>query len=209
MTRPPRDLATSDCEHCRDGFITQPVNTASSLAYVASGAALLRGVRSLPAARRPAARALGWSVVAAGIGSVAYHGPGGRFAHWTHDASVIAMLGFSAVATAADRADREAPPMAALVAVPLLAGLAAHPRTSGPAQAVAGVVVAAGEIDRVARSGRAGPEAAAWLAAMVAYGLGRSDAPTCRPDSLVQPHAAWHALSALALWLRARSTAVG
>jgi hypothetical protein len=45
------------------------------------------------------------------------------------------------------------------------------------------------------------------LVALAAAGilnlLGRTDAPLCRPDSLAQPHAAWHVLTAVAVavWL--------
>ncbi len=46
--------------------------------------------------------------------------------------------------------------------------------------------------------------AAIWLTALAAHVLGRSDSPLCRPRSLLQPHAAWHALSALALWRSVR-----
>ena len=36
------------------------------------------------------------------------------------------------------------------------------------------------------------------------HGLGRSGGPLCRPDSLVQPHAAWHAITAASIALRHR-----
>lgn len=45
-----------------------------------------------------------------------------------------------------------------------------------------------------------------WLtaaAALVAYVAGRTGALTCRPDSALQPHAAWHLLSATAAALLA------
>ena len=67
--------------------MTQPANTASSLAYVAAGAAALADARRHPARDRRGARAVGWSLVAAGLGSVAYHGPGGVVGRWAHDAS--------------------------------------------------------------------------------------------------------------------------
>ena len=42
-------IAASDCERCRPGPVAQPVNTASSLAYVAAGAALvLSAVEAFP-----------------------------------------------------------------------------------------------------------------------------------------------------------------
>lgn len=47
---------------------------------------------------------------------------------------------------------------------------------------------------------------ALWLtaaAALVAYVAGRTGTPTCRPDSVLQPHAAWHLLGATAAALLA------
>lgn len=43
----------------------------------------------------------------------------------------------------------------------------------------------------------------ALAAAVILNLLGRTGAPLCRPDTLAQPHAAWHILTAtaLALWL--------
>ena len=50
---------------------------------------------------------------------------------------------------------------------------------------------------------RAGaPGAWRWSAAprpLVAYGLGRTGSPACRPASLFQWHAVWHVLGAVAL----------
>lgn len=47
------------------------------------------------------------------------------------------------------------------------------------------------------RTARVG--AAALTAGLAAYGVGRTGGPLCRPDSLLQPHAAWHVLAAVAL----------
>jgi hypothetical protein len=35
------------------------------------------------------------------------------------------------------------------------------------------------------------------VSAAAAYGAGRSGSPLCRPDSILQPHAVWHVLSAM------------
>jgi hypothetical protein len=41
--------------------------------------------------------------------------------------------------------------------------------------------------------------------ALIAYLAGRTGAPTCRPDSWIQPHGLWHTLSgaAMAAWAQA------
>jgi hypothetical protein len=75
--------ACGDCEDVRDGWIGQPVNSATSLAYVAGGFIVWR-------ARRVAHRRWTISLVALGIGSVAYHGPGNRVGKTAHDVSLIA-----------------------------------------------------------------------------------------------------------------------
>jgi hypothetical protein len=51
--------------------------------------------------------------------------------------------------------------------------------------------------------------AALWMApAVVAYMAGRTGSPLCDPASLWQPHALWHALSAVALGVAVRDGAV-
>src|SRR4051812_22559035 len=83
---PSTHVAVSDCERVRPGFIAQPVNTVSSLAYCAAGAwILLTG----PGGKRRSA--LGIAALAAGAGSVAYHGPGGRGGKWVHDITASAL----------------------------------------------------------------------------------------------------------------------
>lgn len=200
-------VAASDCERCRSGPVAQPVNTASSLAYVAAGLVVLRGEAAATGHRRgPTPRsALGWAAVAAGLGSVAYHGPGTALGRYVHDASLLALLATMAVDDLESVAGREAAP-AVLAAVPPLAALAAHPRTSAVAQASVGAVSAVVGAARGVRSGGA----RSWVGLGVlglgalAHVLGRTGGPLCRPDALVQPHAAWHVATAVSLVLRPR-----
>jgi hypothetical protein len=207
----PRVLATSDCERCRPGLVSQPANTVSSLAYVAAGAAALGAARRRPAHARPGTVAVGWSLVAVGAGSVAYHGPGGAAGRWLHDASLLAMTGLVALSDVHE-ARNTAPSPGALAAVGAVAGLAAHPRTSGAAQAVTAAGALAAETHRALSGDGAGhPDrhGGVLAAALFAAGLGlhvagRTGRRLCRPDSLLQAHAGWHALSAAALWLRTR-----
>jgi hypothetical protein len=87
-------LGAGDCERLHDGLIAQPVNTASALAYVAVGAWLVgRGLRAGPG--RPLA-VVGLAVVAAGMGSVDYHGPGSPAARLLHDGGLYAVVGLVA-----------------------------------------------------------------------------------------------------------------
>jgi hypothetical protein len=152
-------LGAGDCERLHGGLVAQPVNTASALAYVAVGAWLVgRGLREGPG--RPLA-VVGLAVVAAGVGSVDYHGPGSPAARLLHDGGLYAVVGLVAWHEAARRVAR--------------ARLATGRRAAYRAALAA---AAAG--------------AACWW-------LGRTESPCCAPDSLLQPHAAWHLLGAAAL----------
>lgn len=152
-------LGAGDCERLHGGLVAQPVNTASALAYVAVGAWLVgRGLRAGPG--RPLA-VVGLAVVAAGVGSVDYHGPGSPAARLLHDGGLYAVVGYVAWTEVARRAGR----------------IRLTPRRQ-VAYRLALAATAAG--------------AACWWA-------GRTASPWCDPDSLLQPHAAWHLLGAAAL----------
>ncbi len=62
----PRPIA----KRCRDGAITQPVNTVYSLGFVVAGALVL-AARRRKRARPPGTVPVGWAMVAAGLGSIA------------------------------------------------------------------------------------------------------------------------------------------
>jgi hypothetical protein len=163
--------------------------------------------------------------MAVGAGSVAYHGPGGAAGRWAHDASLVALSGVIAVADAQGLRGTTARP-SAFAAVWAVAAATTTPRTSPVAQAVAAAVATGAELAHRRAPGPAGDggdggdgrdEPApgrfrrrdALAAALLAAGLalqvaGRTGGPLCRPGSRLQPHAAWHALSAAALWLAAR-----
>jgi hypothetical protein len=145
-------LGASDCEALRDGWLAQPVNTLSSVAYVVAGAYVLRrGGPRLPAV----------ALAAVGVGSVLYHGPMTPGASLAHDGTIVALAATFPLAW--QRRSLRWPSAAA--------------------------VVAGG-------------------AAIAVNLLTRTGAPLCRPDSLLQGHAAWHGLTALAiaLWLSRGAT---
>lgn len=127
MSRATEHVAASDCEHIRPGLIGQPANTVSSLAFV---------IAAVPIARRARAAGSGaWAAVAAsaaveGIGSVAYHGPGGRVAKAVHDAGLVALVVTIAVARLGERPVQVRPKAAALAAMAFT--LHALSRTGGP-----------------------------------------------------------------------------
>lgn len=203
----PRHIAAGDCERCRHGIIAQPVNTVSSLAFCLAGLVVARraGARGEAAG---AERALGWSAVAAGLGSVAYHGPGTRAGQILHDASLLTMLG-TLIAADMARTTRHSPPPALLGALPVGATVLAASRWSLTAQVVLGAVAAGAEVARVRASRasastrrRAAAEAIVASAGAIGHTLGRTDGPLCRPESPFQAHAAWHTAMATVLVLR-------
>ncbi|HWC41682.1 MAG TPA: hypothetical protein VHK02_06825 [Actinomycetota bacterium] len=113
----------------------------------------------------------GLAVAAAGIGSLDYHGPGSPAARLLHDGGLYAVAGYVAWTEVARRVARA---RRVGTGVPWT-GLA--PDRRGP-YLTALAATAAG--------------AFCWWA-------GRTASPWCDPDSLLQPHAAWHLLTAAAL----------
>lgn len=84
----------ADCERIGNGFLAQPANAISSLAYVIAGAWILR--RTAPRAQ-PVAIAGALALVGVGVGSFAYHGPQPSWADVAHDASILALAAVFAV----------------------------------------------------------------------------------------------------------------
>lgn len=81
-------LGGSDCEQLRAGWLAQPANAVSSLAYVVVGVWLLWRSRR-PGVHRGVLVAGGLGLVAVGVGSLAYHGPQPGWAHVAHDGSIV------------------------------------------------------------------------------------------------------------------------
>jgi hypothetical protein len=123
-----RFVAASDCEEIRPGLIGQPANTVSSLALVAAAMPIARAARRR---RQPAWTAVAVASAIEGVGSVAYHGPGGRRAKLLHDAGLVALT--AAVGVAMGREGRPVPrrPLTAALSVAAVT-LHALSRTGGP-----------------------------------------------------------------------------
>jgi hypothetical protein len=207
-------VGTSDCERIGEGFLGQPVTALTSLAYVAVGALLLR--RAL-AARSTALVVYATTIVAIGIGSIAFHGPMPSWGRFAHDFSIAAVLAFVIGYDVA--LVRGTGVHTALAGFGLMLGacaivLAIWPDSSNALDSVLVVGAVIAEI-AVARSPRRLASArglirapAVWIlgGAVLAIGaalnaLGRTDAPLCDADSLVQLHGVWHVLTAAILWV--------
>ena len=189
-------MAGADCEADSGRWLAQPVNALSSLASLAAGVIVWRRAGS-----DPALRAFAVAVAANGVGGLAYHGPGGRFGVWLHDAALVWTLGSVAAIDAGRLAGRRPSwlPGAVSGAVGATA-LAVRPASSGAVQAAVAAAVAAGEAAvGVRRIGPVlGPAALLAVAATV-HARSRTGCAWCRPDSVVQGHALWHLLSSAAL----------
>jgi Ceramidase len=210
-------VGTSDCEHIGQGLLGQPVNTLSSLAYVAVGALLLRRALAIRSTERAVLTGYAATVIAVGLGSAAFHGlmpSWGRFAHDFSIASVLTFVIGYDVALARDAGVRAAfAGFGVLLAVSAVV-LAVWPDTSNALHSVlvVGAVIAevavARSPKRLAAARGLVREPAVWIvgAAVLAIGaglnaLGRTDAPLCDPDSVAQLHGVWHVLTAVVLWI--------
>jgi hypothetical protein len=80
-------LAGSDCEQLRGGWLAQPANALSSLAYVAVGIWLLWQSRRAGLDRRLLVVG-GAAMVGVGLGSFGYHGPQPPGAAFLHNGSI-------------------------------------------------------------------------------------------------------------------------
>jgi hypothetical protein len=210
-------FASGDCELIRGGLVDQPVNTASSVAYLIAGSALVERARHLERAQRPLAVTFGLATAANGLGSAAFHGVGGRSSRWLHDAAVLAVLGLVAVTNAERFAARAGAPRADVTRAPIAvvvgaaAVLALSSRMSTPSQALlmlgavvseVAIAVAARRRDThdAARARRTRRLLIGGAVAAVLNTTARTGGPLCAPDSLLQGHAGWHVITALLLW---------
>jgi hypothetical protein len=115
-------LGGSDCEAIRDSVLGQPVNSMSSLAYVAAGAIVLRrGAPVLPAL----------ALVAVGVGSFLYHGPMPAGAEALHDGAIAALV-LAVAATVWRRRSLPRPPAVAVVALAIAGAANLLGRTGAP-----------------------------------------------------------------------------
>lgn len=122
MTERPH-AAASDCERIRPGWIGQPANTVSSLAFVAAAVPIARHGRAW--------RWVGAATALEGLGSVAYHGPGGRGSKALHDVGIVAMVVATALAAGTGPRRPSVRPRTVVLATTALA-LHTLSRTGGP-----------------------------------------------------------------------------
>jgi hypothetical protein len=211
-------LATSDCERVGNGLLAQPVNTWSSLAFLAAGVAIaVLAARST--GRRLELFVFAAAVAAIAAGGLLFHGVQWQASRWVHDVAIVAVLVFIGVFALADILDRPTPWLLAAYGG-ILGGVAALlaivPAATDVVSAVLVVAIVAWEIlayrhelPSIRKEGvtaRRMARIAVLLAlalAATAFLIGRSGGPLCDPGSAFQWHAVWHVLAALAMALYA------
>lgn len=206
-------LGAVDCERFHSGFVAQPVNAWSSLAFLLAGLWIIYGGLRRPDARRELL-VFGVVVLVNAIGSFAYHGPSPSWSHWLHDVPALGVPLFVAVHDLGLVRGWPVPRRLRLFGV-LLAflGLLLLP-APGATFTLASILIplaALGEIGAYRAGFRPRPSDgwSAWMAwwlvviaalvlAVAAFLLGRTASALCHPGSLLQFHAWWHVLSAIA-----------
>lgn len=195
------ETAGLECEPFSGGFLGQPANGVTSLAFVVAGIAIATGQRGERASRYLFAVL----VAATGVGSVIQHGPNPSWADLAHDLPLVALIAYVVVDAAADLIGRRlSHAWWTLPSLALMPVIVAAPQLADVAQAAMAAVAIGVSLQRA----RVRPELRAILvAAMLLLGVGaligtlsRNGWPLCRPDSLLQGHAVWHVLAAGALW---------
>ena len=200
------------CEMPRaGGLLLQPANSISSFGYVFAGLLMLLLARSrhwISAFPPLAASVLGAAAIIVGIGSMLLHV---TLTLWGQFFDVLGMYlvsGFflvSAVAKWRDIPDRRAMVYYALLCAVLVAILYALPEVRRWLFAVVLSVAIVLELvfARPRRPQvRTGYYIAGLITNIVAFTIWNLDqrGQLCRPDSLLQGHAIWHLLGAVALW---------
>ena len=203
-----------DCEHVVSGFLGQPANALSSLAFLVSAAWIVILAVRRERAARTGLLVLALAVFANAAGSFVRHGPDPAWAEWAHDVAIMAVLLFVAI-HALGRRQAWSPRVevgayaTCLAAVGL--GLATIHGASDPFAGTLAAGAVVGEVATVTGERRHPPSAGrsgavprgVGLAAIalggIAFLLGRSGSPLCRPESVFQWHAVWHVLVAVAL----------
>ena len=206
LPAPTLPLGAADCEIVGGGWLVQPINAWSSLAYAAVGMALIASTSQAPRSDRTLRVAFGVLMVATGIGSFLYHGPQPAAAGFAHDITFLAMLWFLILmnpASAYGVSRRHAWIALASVTAAASGVLIASPGSTNVLTAISIVALVTSDLLLHRIGGINGRWYAAALllfgASLVFNLLGRSGTATCDPDTLIQFHALWHVLSAAAL----------
>jgi hypothetical protein len=196
-----------DCEAIGSGWLTQPVNAWSSLAFGVVGIAIVGGARSTAGRERSVRVIFGLLLTATGAGSFLFHGPQPAFGGFVHDLTFLATLWFlivvnvnGAIGTATDRT-------AVLVVLAGIAGIAALLALDSGVTNILTALLAIALVGSDVFLWKVATPAPGWYglaigSLLIGIGLflaGRTGSPLCDPDGLAQAHAGWHVFAAVFL----------
>lgn len=205
--------AHSDCERPRAGTLAQPANALSALAFAAAGLGVLAAVGrsrdhvNRPAMASPLGALYGGALLVVGAGSFAFHRSPTT---WSGDLDAwgVTLVAIWWVVWNQHRKLRLGAPLASFVVLAATTGVVvvAAPGATTELQVIWLALAAWTEVSRprLSRDWRRLAAAVPVVAAAVPlWMLSRDGGPWCDPDSLVQGHAGWHGLMAVALALGA------
>ena len=177
--------AAADCESIGGGLLRQPVNSITTLAFVAAGLWIVT--------RRPDRRWVGIALMATGIGSLLFHGPMPAGAEWAHDVTLAWLL----LVVAGTGTGWEKPThIPGLLVIGVLFALL--PAIADPV-AVGITVIAVVVRIRLDRSSHTWGALALLAVSGIVGRLGATGWPLCDPSSIFQTHGLWHVASAAAV----------
>jgi hypothetical protein len=205
-------VGETDCENLGAGFLAQPVNALTSLAYCVVGVVVI--VLAWRWQRWRARTVIfGACLIATGIGSVLFHGPQPSGSKFLHDVPIVLALLLMALHNLSLIVAPFRHVAATFGVVALAAGAISVvlPDAATVATGLFGVVTVVTEVivyRRGLREGSAGRQRRLYIAivgvtavAASMWVLGRTDGPVCDPDSVLQLHGLWHLISAVAFGL--------
>jgi hypothetical protein len=180
------------CEALRDGVVRQPANTWSNIAFVVVAAAIARTGGGDAVLRRVYVAL----VALLGLGSMCLHA---SLTAWGGIADVSSMIVYVAYVVALARVRKRGRVLALFAAIGGAAeGLYLAAPSLGIAIFAALVVVFAATVRP--RSRWLVAAAASFAAAFAIWLPSQNGCALCAPSSLVQGHAVWHVLCAVASW---------
>lgn len=177
--------AAADCEAIGTGFLGQPINTVTTVAFLLVGVLVL--------IYRKERAWIGIGLIATGVGSFLFHGPMPGGSEWAHDVSLAWLLALIAGLGTRWEWISKGPALVGLGALFWLVPVIGDPTA---------VVLTALAVVSILVRERALPTwgPLALVSAAAVYGrLGSTGGPLCDPEALYQPHGVWHVLAAVAV----------
>ena len=175
--------AAADCELIRPEWWGQPVNSATTAAFLIAAVVVYWQTRRVWAAT---------ALALTGVGSFLFHGPMPMGSEWAHDVSLTWLIVVIGVAGTSFERYGTWPALAGLTVL-----FGALPATADPIA----VVLTAGAVVVIVRQQSA---TTGWALLLLTTGaiVGRLSAtggPWCRPESWLQGHGLWHLAAAASL----------